>query len=46
LEGGISVVFKVRVVGVGGVPFLHSVLFLMYRRASYDMEIAPTLGMF
>jgi len=36
-------VYKESVVGVGGFPFLLSLLVLLYSKASYDFEIASTL---
>ena len=34
---------KRGVVGIGGFPFLLSLLVLLYSKASYDFEIASTL---
>jgi hypothetical protein len=44
-EGGRRSVYKESVVGVGGFPFLVSLLVLLYSKASYDFEIASTLGL-
>jgi len=43
LEGGRLVVYQQSVVGVGGFPFLLSLLVLLYSKASYDFETASTL---
>ena len=42
-EGGERIVYKESVVGVGGFPFLLSLLVLLYRKASYDFETVSTL---
>jgi hypothetical protein len=42
-EGGRRIVYKERVVGIGGFPFLLSLLVLLYSKASYDAETASTL---
>jgi len=42
-EGGRRIVYKESVDGVGGFPFLLSLLVLLYSKASYDFETAPTL---
>ena len=42
-EGGRRIVYKDSVVGVGGFPFLLSLLVLLYSKASYDFETASTL---
>jgi hypothetical protein len=42
-EGGRRIVYKESVVGIGGIPFLLSLLVLLYRKASYDFETASTL---
>ena len=42
-EGGRRSVYKESVVGVGGFPFLLSLLVLLYSKASYDFETASTL---
>jgi len=42
-EGGRRIVYKESVVGVGGFPFLMSLLVLLYSKASYDFETASTL---
>jgi hypothetical protein len=42
-EGGRRIVYKESVVGVGGFPFLLSLLVLLYSKASYDFETASTL---
>jgi hypothetical protein len=41
-EGGRRIVYKESVVGVGGFPFLLSLLVLLYSKASYDFETAST----
>jgi len=42
LEGGERVVYKESVVGVGGFPFLLSLLILLNSKASYDFDTAST----
>jgi len=42
-EGGRRIVYKQSIAGVGGFPFLLSLLVLLYRKASYDFETALTL---
>ena len=42
-EGGRPTVYKESVDGVGGFPFLLSLLVLFYSKASYDFGIASTL---
>ena len=42
-EGGTRSVYKENVVGVGGFPFLLSLLVLLYGTASYDFETASTV---
>jgi hypothetical protein len=37
-ESGRRIVYKESVVGVGGFPFLLSLLVLLYSKASYDFE--------
>jgi len=37
------IVYKESVVGVGGFPFLLSLLVLLYSKASYDFETASTV---
>jgi hypothetical protein len=41
--GGRRIVYKERLVGVGGFPFLLSLLVLLYSKASYDFETVSTL---
>jgi len=41
-EGGRRIVYKESVVGVGGFPFLLSLLVLLYSKASYNVETAST----
>ena len=41
--GGRRIVYKESVDGVGGFPFLLSLLVLLYSKASYDFETALTL---
>jgi len=42
-EGGRRSVYKETVVGIGGFPFLLSLLVLLYSKSSYDFETASTL---
>jgi len=42
-EGGRQNVYKESIVGIGGFPFLLSLLVLLYSKASYDFETVPTL---
>jgi hypothetical protein len=42
-EGGRRIVYKESAVGVGGFPFLLSLLVLLYSKASPDFETASTL---
>jgi hypothetical protein len=41
-EGGKQIVYKERLFGVGGFPFLLSLLVLLYRKATYNFETAST----
>jgi hypothetical protein len=43
LEGGGRIVYKVRVVCIGGFPFLLSLLVLLNSKGCYDFETASTL---
>jgi hypothetical protein len=45
-EDGRQIVYKESVVGVGGFPFLLSLLVLLYSKASYDLETASTFVVF
>jgi hypothetical protein len=45
-EGGRRSVYNERLVGVGGFPFLLSLLVLLYSKASYDFETVSTLVLF
>jgi len=40
-EGGIQTVYKERLFGIGGFPFLVSLLILLSSKASYDFETTP-----
>ena len=42
-EGGRRNVYKESIIGVGGFPFLLSLLVLLYSKASYVFETVPTL---
>jgi hypothetical protein len=42
-KGGRQIIYKESVAGVGGFPFVLSLLVLLYSKASYDFETASTL---
>jgi hypothetical protein len=42
-DDGRRIVYKESVVGVGGFPFLLSLLILLYSKASYDFETTSNL---
>jgi len=46
LQGDRWTVYNERLFAVGGFPFLHSLLILLYSKASYDYETGPILDTF
>jgi len=43
IEGGRQSVYKDRSFGIGGFLFLLALLVLLYSKASYDFDTAPTV---